>query len=92
MKQPVRVFMSQGYFRAYVMRKVYVGARRVVLYACGDADAVVRLVHDYVVGLGDDFRMGFGMVRSWRIQELSDDWSLVKDGIAMRPIRVGHVR
>lgn len=83
-----RIYMGQGYFRAYVMRKVYVPARRVVFYGCGDVDAVARLVRDYVVGLGDDFRIGFGVVRSWRIEEMPEDWSLVRDGIAMRPIPV----
>lgn len=83
-----RIRLGQGPYRAYMLTQPYVPARRVTFYGRGDLGLVARLVGEYVYALGNDFRIGFGAVRRWQIAETPEDWSLVRDGIAMRPIPV----
>ena len=47
-----------------------------------------RLIETYLVGLGNDVRIGFGAIRDVAFEQIEEDWSIVAGGVAMRPIPV----
>lgn len=83
-----RIRQGSGHFRAYAMAQPYVPAREVVFYAFGDVELIRRLVENYIYGIGNDFRIGYGAVRDVRFERMEEDWSLVASGVAMRPLPV----
>jgi hypothetical protein len=80
-----RIDVGRGLFRAYAMRMAYVPARTATFYGHGDVKEVVRLV-SHLPGLGKKVAYGYGMYRSVSVDETEADYSLVKDGMAMRPL------
>jgi len=80
-----KIDRTRGHFRDYMIRLVYVPARRVTFYACGDPNEIERLL-EALPGLGKKVAIGFGFVRDFRVEEIKEDCSVVKDGRAMRPI------
>lgn len=83
-----RVYIGHGYYRGYMLKEPYIPANQVVFYVYGDPIRIGELIDGYLIGLGNDTRIGFGAIRSWRIDDTPEDWSLVRDGRAMRPIPV----
>ncbi len=80
-----KIFKGSGYFRDYMIQHIYIPTRTVIFYVCGDRDVLDELC-SRITGLGDNTRVGWGAVRRYEIETISEDWSIVKDGIAMRPI------
>jgi len=83
-----KVSLGSGKFRSYIMAEPYIACREVVYYVFGDMNIIQDLIESYLFGLGNDCRVGFGMVRDAVFEELDEDMSLVVKGIAMRPIPV----
>lgn len=81
-----KIPLGSGEFRSYILREPYVPAREVVFYANGDMDIIKRWIENYLVGLGNDVRIGFGIVRDVLFEPMDEDFSIIADGIAMRPI------
>jgi len=79
--------IGSGYFRAWRMLAIYNPSLRVIFYVHGRRDLLEELLSD-VTHLGDNIRMGWGMVRSVTIEEIARDCSITMNGIAMRPIPV----
>lgn len=67
------------------MQHIYIPTRTVTFYVCGDLEIIDKLC-SLVVGLGDNTRLGWGAVRNYKIEKQNEDWSIVANGIAMRPI------
>lgn len=86
-----RISRGSGHFRDYAMRHVYIPATTVTFYARGVPEVLERLL-SYVPGLGDNVRIGWGEVRSFSIEEISDDYSIVCGNIATRPIPVNLLK
>lgn len=80
--------IGSGYFRSYIMTQPYIPAHSVTFYAFGDMELIERLIRQYIIGVGNDFRIGFGAVRSIIIEETDRDYSIVKDRKAMRAIPI----
>lgn len=80
--------LGSGYFRMYAIKEPYVPCKEVVFYVCGDMEKVSRLIEKYLIGLGNDVRIGFGVIRDVFFEETIEDFSLVANGVAMRPIPV----
>ncbi len=80
-----KISRGRGYYRDYMIQHIYIPTRTVIFYVCGDYEILNNLCR-YVVGLGDNTRVGWGSVRTYRIEKIDEDWSIVKDGKAMRPI------
>ncbi|HOJ95007.1 MAG TPA: hypothetical protein PK390_07190 [Fervidobacterium nodosum] len=78
--------LGSGHFRMYAMKQPYVPCKEVIYYVNGDMDLIRQLIEQYLVGLGNDIRIGFGMIRDVVFEETEEDYSLVAEGIAMRPI------
>ncbi len=83
-----KIRVGQGYFKSYALKQPYVPAQRVRFFVHGDVDLIGNLIDKYLIGLGNDTRIGFGTIRSWKIEETDGDWSIIWNGIAMRPIPV----
>lgn len=77
--------ISRGHFKAYAMRLPYVSARTATFYVRGDLQETLRLL-SYLAGLGKKVAYGYGMIKSVSIEETEADYSLTKDGVAMRPL------
>jgi CRISPR type IV-associated protein Csf3 len=80
-----KVQVGRGHFRAYMMRLPYLPARSATFYVNGDIQEILRLI-SYLPGLGKKVAYGYGMIRSVSVEETPEDYSLVKDGVAMRPL------
>lgn len=77
--------VSRGHFRAYAMVLPYVPARTATFYARGNLKETLRLL-SFLPGLGKKVAYGYGMIKSVSVEETAEDYSLVKDGVAMRPL------
>lgn len=77
--------IARGHFKAYAMRLPYIPARTATFYVRGNIKETLRLL-SYLPGLGKKVAYGYGIYRSISIEETDADYSLIKDGIAMRPL------
>lgn len=82
-----QVLLAGGHYRSWMLRTVYVSAETVTFYGCGDLALVRNLLGD-LTHLGNDGRIGWGRVRDLAVNQTPEDWSLVKEGRAQRPIPV----
>lgn len=80
-----KIDRTRGHFKDWQIKLVYIPARKVVFYANGDAEEIEKLLKG-LPGLGKKTSIGFGAVKSYKVREIREDWSIVKDGIAMRSI------
>jgi hypothetical protein len=78
---------GSGFFKFFRINAPYVPAHRVVFYATGELGEVKRLVSK-IAALGKERNVGFGAVRGVEVEEAEEEWGLVRDGLAMRPIPV----
>lgn len=79
------VDVARGQFKAYTMRLPYVPACTATFYTRGNLKEVLRLL-SFLPGLGKKVAYGYGAIKSVSVIETDDDYSLVKDGVAMRPL------
>jgi len=82
-----KILKGSGFFRDYMMKMVYIPAKVIFFHVCGNKTEIERLLQ-HVVNLGKKTAYGFGRVKSLYVEETEADYSLVKDGLAMRPIPV----
>ena len=80
-----KVQIDRGHYRAYMMKLPYVPANTVTFYGNGWLSEVLRLIQ-YLPGLGKKVAYGYGAIKSVSAEETREDYSLVKDGVAMRPL------
>lgn len=83
-----KIYQGTGTFRSFMMKQPYVPCKEVTYYVHGDMEIIRELIEKYLVGLGNDVRIGFGIIRDAIFEETPADWSLVANGVAMRPIPV----
>jgi len=83
-----RLERGRGFFRDFRIGLVVVPARTVTFYAKGEASKIEELLHG-LPALGKKRADGFGFVSGFEVEEVEEDWSLVRDGVAMRPLPVG---
>jgi len=81
-----KIRIGSGHYRAYMMKQPYICAKTVMFYACGCIDTIEKLIRSHIYALGNDTRIGYGAVRDILFEPTEEDWSLVKGGVAMRPI------
>jgi len=86
-----KIRRGSGFFKDFIIRAAYVPAHRVVFYATGEAVEVERLVKK-VSALGKERNVGFGAVKEVRVEEVGEEWGLVRGDLAMRPIPVKLLR
>jgi hypothetical protein len=77
--------ISRGHFKAYAMKLPYISAHTATFYARGNIQETLRLL-SYLPGLGKKVAYGYGAIKSVSVEETEADYSLIKDGVAMRPL------
>lgn len=80
-----KVNLSSAHYRTWMLQTVYLPVETVTFYGRGPIGQVRDLLGD-LTHLGNDTRIGWGLIADWRIEAISDDWSLVREGVAQRPI------
>lgn len=80
-----KIARGSGFFRDYMMRMIYIPAKSVHFFVNGNRKEIERLLKS-VVYLGKKTAYGFGRVKSIHIERTERDYSMIKDGKAMRPI------
>jgi len=80
-----KIYRGSGIFRDWSIQHLYFPVSKVRFYVFGDFNLLSALC-EYVTGLGNDTRVGWGEVRDFEIRILEKDYSIVHQGIAMRPI------
>jgi hypothetical protein len=86
-----KVYRGSGAFRDFMLQHLYVPTRTVVFYAKADLEILKDLLKD-LIGLGDNWRIGWGAMRDFVIEEMEEDWSIVANGVAMRPIPTAFLK
>lgn len=86
-----KLYHGSGYFKEYQMRHIYLVSNKVVFYAVGDVNGL-RDLFDELIGLGDNTRVGWGRILGYKIEEIQEDYSIVMNGIATRPIPVKYCK
>lgn len=83
-----QVRVGSGIFKSYAMKHIYIPAPRISFYVTGIKDAIVEILERNLFGIGDNVRIGYGWIRKMEVEDTDDCYSVVKDGLAMRPIPV----
>lgn len=86
-KKKIRI--GSGEFKRYDMPMPYTSADQIDFYANGNKEEIERLLQ-YIPGIGKKRTQGYGNVRSWQVEQSTHDYSVVKDGVPMRPIPVSE--
>lgn len=83
--RPRKVNLGSGHYRNWMMRWVYIPAETCTFYGYGRIAHIRDLLED-LTHLGNDTRVGWGQLTSIDVRETPEDWSVVCQGRAMRPI------
>jgi len=86
-----KISRGSGFFKDFYLRVAYVPAQRVRFYCTCEKNEVERLLNK-LPAIGKDRNIGFGFVKKVEVNEVENEWGLVKDGLAMRPIPVTYLR
>ncbi|MDE1971303.1 MAG: hypothetical protein KGI50_07055 [Patescibacteria group bacterium] len=90
-----RIDRGRGFFKDYVLRTPFTCTDRLDFYASltTDADWLRELLVG-LLGLGKDINIGFGWIKSFKVQEIEEDRGLIdpKDSVAMRPIPISMLK
>ncbi len=78
------VILTNGVYREYNMPVSLLLVPKMIAYASGNCKEVKRILKKHIKSLGKKRAYGYGKVVSIECEETPDDWSLVKDGRAMR--------
>jgi CRISPR type IV-associated protein Csf3 len=85
-----QINVGSGKFRHWFISMPYSPIPEGVFYAYGDRKEIERLL-PHITSLGKKGAVGYGFVREWKVEEIEEDCSVVKDGVAMRPIPIWAV-
>jgi len=80
-----KIYRGSGFFRDYMIQHIYIPTRTVIFYVMGKKKILTNLC-SLVTGLGDNTRLGWGAVKNFGVDKISKDYSIIRKGIAMRPI------
>jgi CRISPR type IV-associated protein Csf3 len=86
-----RIDRARGHFKDYMINLVYIPARKVTFYAMGNAEEIDELLKG-LPGLGKKIAIGYGFIKSYEIEEIDHNYSILKDGRAMRAIPVSFLK
>ena len=86
-----RVDRARGFFKDYYLRAAYAPVQRVRFYCTGEQEEVARLCR-MISALGKERNIGFGFVKRVEVREVEEEWGLVREGVAMRPIPIDYLR
>lgn len=80
-----KVRLGQGFFKSYMMKFPVIPTKTVIFYFNGAIGECDDILNDLVF-LGKKTDIGYGFVRSIKVEQTEEDYSFVKDGKCMRPL------
>ena len=80
-----KINTSSGHYRSFARKLLTLAVNKVTFYARADIDKLSTLLQG-LPGLGMKVAIGYGAIRSYKIEEIEHDYSMTKDGKATRPI------
>ena len=80
-----KINTSSGHYRSFARKLVTIAVKNVTFYARANIDKLSLLLQG-LPGLGMKVAIGYGAIKSYKIEEIENDYSMVKDGKATRPI------
>ena len=83
-----KIRVGSGQYKMYDMPMPTQWAERWIFYASGDIEEVRRLLTTHIRAIGKKCSQGFGAVKKITVESTDHDWSVIKDGVPMRPIPV----
>lgn len=90
-KGKAEIDTARGEFKSYHNHLTYKTSKCVTFYARGDKEKISQLLNDYIHFLGKKSSQGFGAVKEWIVEEIEQNYSLIKDGKPMRYIPISLV-
>lgn len=85
-KKQIRI--GSGQYKMYDMPMPTMYAYTWTFYANGNIAEVRRLLTTHISAIGKKCSQGFGAIRNIAVEPSEHDWSVLRDGIPMRPIPV----
>lgn len=84
-----KISIGSGEFKRYDMPMPYTSAEEIIFYVNGNKAEIERLLQ-FIPSIGKKRTQGYGNVRTWQVEQSEHDWSIVRDGVPMRPIPVSE--
>lgn len=81
-----RVDIGAGHFKNYHMPIILKSYKEVIFYARGDKEEIERLLKNNIFYVGKKGSQGYGRIREIIVEEIEQDWSILKEGKLIRPI------
>jgi hypothetical protein len=84
-----KINIGSGEFKRYNMPMPYTSTDEIVFYANGSIAEIKRLL-TWIPSIGKKRTQGYGNIKSWTVESSEHDWSIVCDGVPMRPIPISE--
>lgn len=76
---------TSGRYKGFVIDNELLSTDEVVIYACGDFDVISDILGE-VRFIGKKASLGWGKIKTINIEEIDEDYSMIKDGVLMRQL------
>ena len=86
-----KVNRGSGFFKDFYLKVAYLPVQRVRFYCTCEKNEVEKLLSK-LPAVGKDRNIGFGFIKRVEVNETENEWGLVKDDLAMRPIPVAYLK
>lgn len=83
-----KINVGSGQYKMYDMPMPTMWAESWTFYANGNIDEVRRLLTSHISAIGKKCSQGFGQIKHITVEPSEHGWSVIKDGVPMRPIPV----
>jgi hypothetical protein len=83
-----KIDVGSGQYKMYDMPMPTMWAESWIFYANGNIDECKRLLQLHISAIGKKCSQGFGAIKNIAVEPTDHDWSVIKDGVPMRPIPV----
>ena len=87
MDKGFRIRRGIGHFKDAAIKLVTIPCRTVTFYARADTERLASILQG-LPGIGKKTSIGFGFISDYSIDIIRKDCSIIRDGVAMRPIPV----
>jgi hypothetical protein len=84
-KRKAKFSTSEGAEKSYDLPLFLRLTPRIDWFCVGNPVEIKNLLN-YITGLGKKRAQGFGQVYSWKITEIEEDWSILRDNELMKPL------
>lgn len=75
---------ARGEFKNYHNSIIYRTSSKIVFFARGDKEKISQLLNNYIFYIGKKSSQGFGAIKKWIVEEIENDYSIIKDKLPMR--------